>query len=257
MGARAPRGALCPRGPRCLRLSFASAPLLQPEAGLRKGSAAAKRSRSRSAPPATGQGLPRWPAAAVALPRLRWRVVTMEEMVIWEQHTVTLSKVSAAQGGQGRGWGLWDRLCLTPLCPSPLGPSTRLWLRCLWRPGPSQQDDRGHSGGRFGCGVWGTGSGPAPVSAWGRGRCSLPAGTGRAVNRSCWDRASTAATLPGWDGVPLGQWVLSLPHQLPRLGAAPGAEPRLRFPSQEEGSHCDGERPFHGERLVLLRHPDT
>ncbi|KFM06019.1 Tight junction protein ZO-3, partial [Aptenodytes forsteri] len=25
-------------------------------------------------------------------PRLRWRVVTMEEMVIWEQHTVTLSK---------------------------------------------------------------------------------------------------------------------------------------------------------------------
>ncbi|KAF1455764.1 Tight junction protein ZO-3, partial [Spheniscus mendiculus] len=63
-----------------------------PEAGLRKGPAAAKRSRSRSAPPATGQGLPRWPAAAVALPRLRWRVVTMEEMVIWEQHTVTLSK---------------------------------------------------------------------------------------------------------------------------------------------------------------------
>ncbi|KAF1654082.1 Tight junction protein ZO-3, partial [Aptenodytes patagonicus] len=63
-----------------------------PEVGLRKGPAAAKRSRSRSAPPATGQGLPRWPAAAVALPRLRWRVVTMEEMVIWEQHTVTLSK---------------------------------------------------------------------------------------------------------------------------------------------------------------------
>ncbi|KFZ61149.1 Tight junction protein ZO-3, partial [Antrostomus carolinensis] len=29
---------------------------------------------------------------AVALPRLRWRVAAMEEMLIWEQHTVTLSK---------------------------------------------------------------------------------------------------------------------------------------------------------------------
>ncbi|NXL36201.1 ZO3 protein, partial [Glaucidium brasilianum] len=63
-----------------------------PGVGLRKGPAAAKRSWSRSAPPGTGQGLPRQPAAAVALPRVRWRVVTMEEMVIWEQHTVTLSK---------------------------------------------------------------------------------------------------------------------------------------------------------------------
>ncbi|NXL52164.1 ZO3 protein, partial [Podilymbus podiceps] len=63
-----------------------------PEVGLRKGPAAAKRSQSRSAPPATGQGLPRRPAATVVRPRLRWRVVTMEEMVIWEQHTVTLSK---------------------------------------------------------------------------------------------------------------------------------------------------------------------
>ncbi|NXL65669.1 ZO3 protein, partial [Chordeiles acutipennis] len=62
------------------------------EAGLRKGPAAAKRSRSRSVPPAAGQGLPHRPAAATALPRLRWRVATMEEMVIWEQQTVTLSK---------------------------------------------------------------------------------------------------------------------------------------------------------------------
>ncbi|XP_014804481.1 PREDICTED: tight junction protein ZO-3 [Calidris pugnax] len=63
-----------------------------PEAGLRKGPAAAKRSRSRSAPPAAGQGPPRLPAATAASPRLRWRVPTMEEMLIWEQHTVTLSK---------------------------------------------------------------------------------------------------------------------------------------------------------------------
>ncbi|NWH47796.1 ZO3 protein, partial [Fregata magnificens] len=63
-----------------------------PEVGLRKGTAAAKRSQSRSVSPAAGQGLPHQPAAAVALPRLRWRVATMEEMVIWEQHTVTLSK---------------------------------------------------------------------------------------------------------------------------------------------------------------------
>ncbi|XP_049664649.1 tight junction protein ZO-3 isoform X3 [Accipiter gentilis] len=63
-----------------------------PKVGLRKGPAAAERSRSRSAPPAARQGLPRRPAAAVALPRLCWRVATMEEMVIWEQHTVTLSK---------------------------------------------------------------------------------------------------------------------------------------------------------------------
>ncbi|NXY75806.1 ZO3 protein, partial [Glareola pratincola] len=60
--------------------------------GLRKGPAAVKRSRSRSAPPAAGQGLLRRPAAAVASPRLCWRVPSMEEMLIWEQHTVTLSK---------------------------------------------------------------------------------------------------------------------------------------------------------------------
>ncbi|XP_069734028.1 tight junction protein ZO-3 [Phaenicophaeus curvirostris] len=63
-----------------------------PEVGLRKGPAAAKRSQSRPALLAAGQGLPPRPAAAVAHPRLRWRVATMEEMVIWEQHTVTLSK---------------------------------------------------------------------------------------------------------------------------------------------------------------------
>ncbi|NXW46788.1 ZO3 protein, partial [Nyctiprogne leucopyga] len=62
------------------------------EAGLRKGPAAAKRSWSRSVPPAARQGLPHQPTAAVALPRLHWWVATMEEMVIWEQHTVTLSK---------------------------------------------------------------------------------------------------------------------------------------------------------------------
>lgn len=53
---------------------------------------AAKRTRSRSVPLAAGQGLLRWLATAVALPRLRWRVAAMEEMLIWEQHTVTLSK---------------------------------------------------------------------------------------------------------------------------------------------------------------------
>ncbi|XP_042650901.1 tight junction protein ZO-3 isoform X2 [Tyto alba] len=63
-----------------------------PEVGLGKGSVAAQRSRSQSVPPATSQGLPRRPAATAALPRLRWRVATMEEMLIWEQHTVTLSK---------------------------------------------------------------------------------------------------------------------------------------------------------------------
>ncbi|XP_071584224.1 tight junction protein ZO-3 isoform X2 [Heliangelus exortis] len=63
-----------------------------PEVGLRKEPVAAKRSRSRSAPPDTGQGQPHRPAAAVTIPRLCWQMDTMEEMVIWEQHTVTLSK---------------------------------------------------------------------------------------------------------------------------------------------------------------------
>uniref|UniRef100_A0A8C4UXK6 Tight junction protein 3 n=1 Tax=Falco tinnunculus TaxID=100819 RepID=A0A8C4UXK6_FALTI len=62
------------------------------KAGLRKGPVAAKRTRSRSVPLAARQGLLRWLAAAVTLPRLRWRVAAMEEMLIWEQHTVTLSK---------------------------------------------------------------------------------------------------------------------------------------------------------------------
>ncbi|NXG13026.1 ZO3 protein, partial [Grallaria varia] len=56
-----------------------------PDAGLRKGPVAAKRGRSRSEPPAQA-------AAPAPLPSLRWGVPTMEEMVIWEQHTVTLSK---------------------------------------------------------------------------------------------------------------------------------------------------------------------
>ncbi|NXU79765.1 ZO3 protein, partial [Oreotrochilus melanogaster] len=63
-----------------------------PEVGLRKEPVAAKRSRSRSAPPHTGQGQPHRPVAAVTVPRLCWQMDTMEEMVIWEQHTVTLSK---------------------------------------------------------------------------------------------------------------------------------------------------------------------
>ncbi|NWS23570.1 ZO3 protein, partial [Polioptila caerulea] len=65
--------------------SFCCCSLLQPDVGLRKGPAAAKRSRSRSEPPGR-------PAATVTLPSLCWWVPTMEEMVIWEQHTVTLSK---------------------------------------------------------------------------------------------------------------------------------------------------------------------
>ncbi|NWZ03656.1 ZO3 protein, partial [Loxia curvirostra] len=56
-----------------------------PDVGLRKGPAAAKRSRSRSESPNR-------PPAAETLPSLCWWVPTMEEMVIWEQHTVTLSK---------------------------------------------------------------------------------------------------------------------------------------------------------------------
>ncbi|NXD02765.1 ZO3 protein, partial [Certhia familiaris] len=56
-----------------------------PDVGLRKGPAAAKSSQSRSEP--LGR-----PAATITLPRLCWCVPTMEEMVIWEQHTVTLSK---------------------------------------------------------------------------------------------------------------------------------------------------------------------
>ncbi|XP_066061569.1 tight junction protein ZO-3 isoform X1 [Chamaea fasciata] len=56
-----------------------------PDAGLRKGPAAAKRSQRRSESPDC-------PAATVTPPSLCWWVPTMEEMVIWEQHTVTLSK---------------------------------------------------------------------------------------------------------------------------------------------------------------------
>uniref|UniRef100_A0A8C9EIH2 Tight junction protein 3 n=1 Tax=Pavo cristatus TaxID=9049 RepID=A0A8C9EIH2_PAVCR len=65
---------------------------LQPKAGQRKGPVAAKKSRSRSAPPAPGLEPRHRSASALALPRLRWQVAAMEEMLIWEQHTVTLSK---------------------------------------------------------------------------------------------------------------------------------------------------------------------
>ncbi|XP_027598013.2 tight junction protein ZO-3 [Pipra filicauda] len=54
-----------------------------PDAGVRKGPGAVKRRRSWSEPPCQA-------AATVPLPS--WWVPTMEEMVIWEQHTVTLSK---------------------------------------------------------------------------------------------------------------------------------------------------------------------
>ncbi|NXS62766.1 ZO3 protein, partial [Brachypteracias leptosomus] len=63
-----------------------------PQEGSRRGPEAAERSRSRSVPPAPGQGLLCQAAATLPLPRRRWRVTTMEEMLIWEQHTVTLSK---------------------------------------------------------------------------------------------------------------------------------------------------------------------
>ncbi|XP_071434008.1 tight junction protein ZO-3 isoform X2 [Pithys albifrons albifrons] len=56
-----------------------------PDAGLRKGSVAAERGQSPSKPC-------HCPAATAPLPSPRWGVPTMEEMVIWEQHTVTLSK---------------------------------------------------------------------------------------------------------------------------------------------------------------------
>ncbi|XP_032937974.1 tight junction protein ZO-3 isoform X1 [Catharus ustulatus] len=56
-----------------------------PDVGLRKGPAAAKRIQSRSEPPSCL-------AATVTLPSLCWWVPSMEEMVIWEQHTVTLSR---------------------------------------------------------------------------------------------------------------------------------------------------------------------
>uniref|UniRef100_A0A8C3URF9 Tight junction protein 3 n=1 Tax=Catharus ustulatus TaxID=91951 RepID=A0A8C3URF9_CATUS len=64
---------------------FCCCSLLQPDVGLRKGPAAAKRIQSRSEPPSCL-------AATVTLPSLCWWVPSMEEMVIWEQHTVTLSR---------------------------------------------------------------------------------------------------------------------------------------------------------------------
>ncbi|NWR93425.1 ZO3 protein, partial [Furnarius figulus] len=56
-----------------------------PDTGLRKGPLAAKRGQSWSEPP-------HQLAATAPVPSLRSEVPTMEEMVIWEQHTVTLSK---------------------------------------------------------------------------------------------------------------------------------------------------------------------
>lgn len=87
-------GALSPAASQSLVLmvQFCCCSLLQPDVGLRKGPAAVKRSRSRSEPPGRA-------AATKPLPSLCWWVPTMEEMVIWEQHTVTLSKVSRSWGG--------------------------------------------------------------------------------------------------------------------------------------------------------------
>ncbi|KAM7024853.1 tight junction protein ZO-3 isoform 2-T2 [Acridotheres tristis] len=56
-----------------------------PDVALGKGLAAAKRSQSEPEPPGC-------PAATVTLPTLCWWEPTMEEMVIWEQHTVTLTR---------------------------------------------------------------------------------------------------------------------------------------------------------------------
>uniref|UniRef100_A0A8C3QEM0 Tight junction protein 3 n=1 Tax=Cyanoderma ruficeps TaxID=181631 RepID=A0A8C3QEM0_9PASS len=64
---------------------FCCCSLLQPNVELRKGPVVAKRSRSQSESPGCL-------AATVTPPSLCWWVPTMEEMVIWEQHTVTLSK---------------------------------------------------------------------------------------------------------------------------------------------------------------------
>ncbi|NXC38432.1 ZO3 protein, partial [Penelope pileata] len=63
-----------------------------PKVRRRKGPVAVKKSRSRSAPPASGLQPRHRSASALALPRVRWQVAAMEEMLIWEQHTVTLSK---------------------------------------------------------------------------------------------------------------------------------------------------------------------
>lgn len=88
------RGALSPAAsqPLVLMAQFCCCSLLQPDVGLRKGPEAAKRIQSQSEPPSCQ-------AAAVTFPSLCWWVPTMEEMVIWEQHTVTLSRVSVTWGG--------------------------------------------------------------------------------------------------------------------------------------------------------------
>lgn len=57
-------------------------------------------------PPAPGLQPRHRSASALTLPHLRWQVAAMEEMLIWEQHTVTLSKVSVAEVAVGwRCWG--------------------------------------------------------------------------------------------------------------------------------------------------------
>lgn len=89
-------------------LQALASPLLQPKAGLGKGPAVAERNWSRFVPPAHGQEQRHWSASALTPPHLCWQVAAMEEMVIWEQHTVTLSKVSVAlgrprDGGTGSG----------------------------------------------------------------------------------------------------------------------------------------------------------
>ncbi|XP_021234271.1 tight junction protein ZO-3 isoform X2 [Numida meleagris] len=63
-----------------------------PKVGQRKGLVAAKKSQSRSTAPTPGLEPRHRSASALALPHLRWQVAAMEEMLIWEQHTVTLIK---------------------------------------------------------------------------------------------------------------------------------------------------------------------
>lgn len=139
---------------------------LQPKAGQRKGLVAVKKSRSRSAPPAPGLEPRHCSGPALAFPHLHWQVAAMEEMLIWEQHTVTLSKVSVAEVTMG--WQCWGQ-AVSPSLSSLLGPSSGLRVCRFGWPGPSQQGDWGHGGHRLGCGVQGTGVWPASVSAQGPG----------------------------------------------------------------------------------------
>jgi len=63
----------------------------------------------------------------------------------------------------------------------------------------------------------------------------MPAGTGRAVSHSCWDRASAAAaTLPGQDGLPVGQRLPSPPASSPGRGLRLGQSHGCVFPPRRK-----------------------